>query len=171
MFISCYSLQSIPQLDTSLGIYFTNMFNYCYSLQSIPQLNTSLGTSFSSMFSYCYSLQSIPQLNTSLGTNFTLMFNACFSLQSIPQLNTSLGTNFSNMFNLCLSLAKVDVIFPSNQSVNLASCSLGPNALNEIYSNLPVATGAPTITVTGNWGTTADDPSIATAKGWTVIGT
>ena len=41
--------------------------------------------------------------------------------------------------------------------------------LNEIYSNLETVTGK-TITVTGNYGTASDNPSIATAKGWTVTG-
>jgi hypothetical protein len=170
MFSGCYSLQSIPQLNTSSGTSFNNMFNTCYSLQSIPQLDTSSGTSFSGMFNYCYSLQSISLLDTSSGTNFASMFGTCYSLQSIPQLNTSSGTNFTGMFSNCYSLANVDAIFPNNRSISFASCALGPNALNEIYTNLPVASGTPTITVTSNWGTTGDDPTIATAKGWTVVG-
>ena len=30
--------------------------------------------------------------------------------------------------------------------------------------------GGETITVTGNWGTATDNPTIATAKGWSVTG-
>ena len=47
--------------------------------------------------------------------------------------------------------------------------SLSASALNEIYTNLPTKTGQ-SLTVTGNWGTSGDDPTIATAKGWTVTG-
>jgi hypothetical protein len=170
MFYDCRSLQSIPLLNTSSGTNFSSTFYNCYSLQSIPLLDTSSGTGFTSMFGNCYSLQSIPQLDTSKGISFSSMFLSCYSLQSIPQLDTSSGTSFSNMFLSCNSLANVDAIFPNNQSISFASCALGPNALNEIYTNLPVASGTPTITVTGNWGTTGDDPTIATAKGWTVVG-
>jgi len=46
---------------------------------------------------------------------------------------------------------------------------LSSAALNEIYTNLATVTGQ-TITVSGNYGTTGDDPTIATAKGWTVSG-
>jgi hypothetical protein len=45
---------------------------------------------------------------------------------------------------------------------------MGPTALNNLYTSLQTA--ARTITVTGNWGTASDNPSIATAKGWTVTG-
>ncbi len=107
MFYGCYSLQSIPQLDTSSGTNFSYMFRDCYSLQSIPQLDTSSGTNFSYMFYGCYSLQSIPQLDTSSGTNFSYMFRGCYSLQSIPQLDTSSGTNFSYMFYGCYSLQSI----------------------------------------------------------------
>ena len=47
--------------------------------------------------------------------------------------------------------------------------TLSSDALNEIYTNLATVTGQ-TITVTGNYGTAGDDPTIATAKGWTVTG-
>ncbi len=107
MFYYCYSLQSIPQLDTSSGNNFTYMLGYCYSLQSIPQLDTSQGTTFNSMFYYCYSLQSIPQLDTSQGTTFNSMFGSCYSLQSIPQLDTSQGTTFNSMFYSCYSLQSI----------------------------------------------------------------
>ena len=57
-----------------------------------------------------------------------------------------------------------------NVSVNMANCMFGATALNEIYTNLSASGAGKTITVTGNYGTASDDPSIATAKGWTVTG-
>jgi hypothetical protein len=52
---------------------------------------------------------------------------------------------------------------------SVANCKLSAAALNEIYTNLATVTSQ-TITVSGNHGTNADDPTIATAKGWTVTG-
>lgn len=52
--------------------------------------------------------------------------------------------------------------------ISVANCSLSGPALDAIYANL--ATASKTITVTGNYGTASDTPSIATAKGWTVVG-
>ena len=57
-----------------------------------------------------------------------------------------------------------------NVSVNMANGMFGATALNEIYTNLSSNGTGKTITVTGNYGTASDDPSIATAKGWTVTG-
>jgi len=51
----------------------------------------------------------------------------------------------------------------------IASCNFSGPALNTYYTNLGSGTGQ-TLTVTGNYGVTDDDPSIATAKGWTVTG-
>jgi hypothetical protein len=55
-------------------------------------------------------------------------------------------------------------------SVDYSNCNLSATALNNIYTALPTITPPQTITVTGNWGTALDDPTIATAKGWTVTG-
>ena len=107
MFSNCYSLQSIPQLDTSKVTSMSSMFSNCHSLQSIPQLDTSSVTNMSSMFASCYSLQSIPQLDTSKVTNTSSMFSNCYSLQSVPQLDTSKVTNTSSMFSNCYSLQSV----------------------------------------------------------------
>lgn len=54
-------------------------------------------------------------------------------------------------------------------SFSVASCKLSAVALNEIFTGLPTVTGQ-TITVTGNYGVNQAEynPSIATAKGWTV---
>ena len=107
MFQKCYSLQSIPELNTSQETSFNYMFGNCYSLQTIPELNTSSGTSFNYMFNNCYSLQTIPELNTSSGTSFSSMFGNCYSLQTIPELNTSSGASFSDMFINCSSLQTI----------------------------------------------------------------
>ena len=195
MFINCYSLDSIPLLNTALGTNFSSMFNGCVSLVSAPLFNTSAGTNFSSMFSNCYSLDSVPLFNTSAGTDFSSMFSGCYSLPSIPLLNTALGTHFASMFNSCSSLSWLPAInvgaatssssytsmFASCYSLekidasgfkytfSVSSCKLSAAALDALYTNLATVSGQ-TITVSSNWGTTSDTPSIATNKGWTVTG-
>ena len=44
------------------GSSFSGLFNNCYSLQSIPEMDTNQSTNFSSMFNNCYSLKTIPFL-------------------------------------------------------------------------------------------------------------
>jgi hypothetical protein len=98
-------------------------------------------------------------------------FGNCHALSSVPALNTtavSSSGNFSNIFANCNSLSRIqaeDFSF----TFSVANCKLGATELNEIYTNLPVAVGQ-TITVSNNVGTTGDDPTIATLKGWTVTG-
>ena len=58
---------------------------------------------------------------------------------------------------------------PITYTMDISRNKLGPVELDEIYTNLPTKTGQ-TLTVTNNWGTTSDNPSIATAKGWVVVG-
>ena len=189
---ACTSLQNVPLFDTSSGTVFLNFLNGCTSLQNVPLFNTSSGTNFSSFLSGCNSLQSVPLFDTSSGTVFLNFLNGCTSLQNVPLFDTSSGTNFSDFcrsilalqiipsFNLSSgtnftslflqnsSLSRIQATFPDDQSFSLANLSLGPDALDEIYTNLPTASGSRTITVTGNWGTDAHDPTIATGKGWTV---
>ena len=99
------------------------------------------------------------------------MFNGCTSLSSVPALNVSAVSssgNFTNMFINCNSLSRIQAA-NFNYTFSVATCKLGATELNEIYTNLPVVVGQ-TITVSNNVGTTGDDPTIATDKGWTVTG-
>ena len=96
------------------------------------------------------------------------MFNSCYSLQAVPLFNTQAVTNMSYMFATCPSLSRIAAT-GFKYTFSVANCKLSAAALDEIYTNLPTVTGQ-TITVTGNWGAATDNPSIATAKGWTVTG-
>jgi hypothetical protein len=165
---TCPSLQSVPLFDTSSGTNFQAFLQDCPSLQSVPLFDTSSGTSFASFLQGCISLQSVPLFDTSSGTNFQSFLRACPSLQSVPLFDISSGTAFGFFLFGSPSLSRIQATFPAGQSFSLANLSLGPDALNEIYTNLPTASGPPTITVTGNWGTAAHDPTSATNKGWTV---
>ena len=162
------AIQSVPLFDTSSVTNMSSMFAYCRKLQSVPLLNTSEVWNASYMFQGCTSLKEIPAFNTSAVTQFHIMFNDCPSLQTIPALNMSSGTNFVNFALSCNGLKRCQATGIS-RSVTFANCTLGPDELNEIYTNLATVTGQ-TITVTGNYGAASDNPAIATAKGWTVTG-
>jgi len=191
MFFNCYSLKSVPEFNTAKVTDMTNMFYGCNSLQSVPKFNTANVISMTYMFQSCYSLQSVPEFNTAKVTNMEGMFSTCYSLESVPQFNTANVTNMSSMFGGCYSLKEVPAL-NANSVTNFTDMfvsarltrsqlanvrythsylnnNLANVELNEIYTNLPTVTSQ-TITVTGNWGTASDDPTIATAKGWTVTG-
>jgi hypothetical protein len=73
------------------------------------------------------------------------------------------------MFSGCTSLTSVELT-GCKYSVSVASCLLSGTALDTLYTSLGTAAASQSITVTGNYGTPTDTPSIATAKGWTVVG-
>jgi hypothetical protein len=148
------------------------MFQNCNSLADVAPIDTSLGTNFQSMFNGCSSLKTIPLLNTSRGTVAISMLQGCSNLQEVPALNFSSvsstinsGTIFTSVYSI-----KRNQMTGLQYSVDISNQQLDSTALNEIYTNLGTASGAQTITVTGNWGTPNDTPSIATGKGWTVTG-
>ena len=169
MFRNMRKLQSVPLFNTAAVTNMASMFLSCFSLQSVPLFNTAAVTNMSSMFQSCSSLQSVPLFNTAAVTSMSSMFNNCNSLQSVPALNVSAvssAANFASMFATCSSISRIQAE-EFNFSFSVASCKLSAAALNEIYTNLPTVVGQ-TITVTGNYGTATHDPTIATAKGWTV---
>ena len=171
MFHGCYSLSSIPLLNTASGTNFSYMLSSCASLASVPLLNTALGTNFSSMFEYCTALVFVPLLNTAAGTNFASMFNGCNSLQWLPAINVGAATSassYTSMFEACYGLERIDAS-GFKYTFSIGSCKLSAAALDALYTNLATVSGQ-TITVSSNWGTASDTPSIATNKGWTVTG-
>lgn len=171
MFSGCYALESVPLFDTSAVTTMSSMFINCNSLKSVPLFDTSIVENMSAMFSGCASLQSVPLLDTGAVTDMNLMFGTCRALQSIPALDMSAATSsssYTNMFQNCQSLSRIEAT-GFKYTFTVASCKLDAAALDELYGNLGTVTSQ-TITVSNNVGTAADDPTIATAKGWTVTG-
>jgi len=147
-----------------------SMFNVCSKLTSIPLFDTALVNTMSSMFNNCFSLTTFPLLNTAAVTTISAMFNNCSALTSIPAIvvtAVSSSANFS-AFGGCNSIARLEAK-DFRFTFSIGSFKMSATALNEVYTNLPTVTGQ-TITVSGNYGISGDDPTIATAKGWTVTG-
>jgi surface protein len=171
MFFSCSNLQTVPLFNTQNVTNMPQMFFSCSNLQTVPLFNTQNVTNMSNAFSGCSNLQTVPLFNTQNVTTMSNAFSGCNSLTSVPALNTTAvtsSTNFGAMFSFCNNLARIEAK-DFRFTFSVANCKLSADALDEIYTNLPTVTGQ-TITVTGNWGTATDDPTIATAKGWTVTG-
>jgi len=190
-FYNCSSLANVPAFNTSKVTSMASTFGYCTNLQSIPFFDTSQVTNMNSMFNGCYTLQFIPKFDTANVTTMDTTFYNCRSLTTLPTLDTAKVTVMSSMLGSCLSLRTVPA-FNANSVTAMTNTFylnrftrslisnvrvshsyennfLGNVELNEIYTNLPTVSGQ-TITVTNNWGTASDDPTIATAKGWTVVG-
>ena len=176
-FFGCASLTAISFPSGSLsGV--TNVSAAFGSMNALREVNFASGglaavTNASTMFSTCTSLRSVEFPSGALAavTNIATMFNGCSTLQRLKFPSgalASLSSATTNLFNGCSALSRIEnCTIPLTFS--LASCRLGAAALDEIYTALPTISGQ-TVTVTGNYGTSADTPSIATGKGWTVTG-
>lgn len=170
MFSSCSSLQTIPLLDTSSVTNMSQMFYECRSLQTIPLLDTSSVTDMIFMFYSCSSLQTIPLLDTSKVPNMNQMFNYCYSLQTIPQLDTSSVTNTNGMFSSCLYL---EFLTMTNIKVSFdisASTKFSQETLEALIDNLADLTGqtAQTFTMgsTNLAKVSQEKKDSATARNW-----
>ena len=174
MFQNCWSLESVPKFDTSLVTVMANMFYNCRSLTFVPFFDTSRVTGMSSMFLGCSDITHIPAFNTSSVTTFKDIFNGCTTLVEVPEFDMSAVTNaayLQTMFLGCNSLSRIRATgIPLSFSVS--ACKLSSTALDEIYTNLPTVASQPSkvITVSLNYGVSGDNPAIATAKGWMLVG-
>ena len=195
LFYGCYSLTSIPELDTSQVTNMRSMFNGCSALAAIPALDTSQVTDMQRMFSSCVSLTAIPDLDTSQVTNMISMFHICTSLTSIPELDTSQVTHMFGMFQGCSSLTAIPDLdtgnvvsmgsmfsgcsslesvtlpgmgngFAAKQTLNMRDTKINAAAANALMESL--GTPAPGGDLQLPATAAGADTSIARAKNWTV---
>jgi hypothetical protein len=168
LFQNCDALRSVPPFNMGAVTIANSMFNGCSSLKVAPLLDVSAPANMNQMFRACSDMIFPPDLDTTNVTSMPLTFSLCTSLQEIPAYNlANVTTGLTNAFSTCSSLARVRAT-GINISVSFLNCKLSGTALDEIYTNLSSTGSGKTITVTGNYGTATHDPTIATAKGWTV---
>lgn len=197
MFIGCRNLKQLPFINTRNGQSFADFIRDCHSIETVPAYDYTNATNFTRLFYQCYNLKYIPDLNNGLTmTNMDAAFFACSSLIEAPGITTDNVTNINNLYDACTSLKTIPSYnfqkatsfttpFPRSSSLisfggtgisfsfSLVSNALGSTALNSIYNSLFTVgisgAGARTLTVSGNWGFTASDRSIAIGKGWAVV--
>ena len=182
-FNQCFAMQGGTNFGLTLGNVtdFNTCFTNCQSIQYLPPLNLPNVTNVNNAFSQCFNLKQINITGVCAATanlnisSFNNLFNSCYSLQSITgyiDFSGYTGAGFasvlSGIFTNDSSLEYIGIT-GIQQTFSVLNCKLGATALNNIYSSLATVSGK-TITVTGNYGVTNDNPAIATAKGWTVTG-
>jgi surface protein len=109
-----------------------NMFRACYSLISIPQIDTSSVTNMNNMFYACYSLISIPQIDTSSVTNMSQMFNSCASLVYVYLKNIKKDCTINNS----TILSKESLLYIINNLYDLTANGLSGQTLNIGSTNI-----------------------------------
>ena len=171
--LGCYALAKID-VSTWNMINVTTLqfaFNSCYSL---PEINigswtlTNLSTA-AGVFASCWNLRdvNITTLSIPIATNLNQMFDSCFSLPFIGTINVPSVATATGICANATSLKSAGFI-GINNSTSFLNCMLSGSELDAIYTGLSVTGAGKTITVTGNYGTATHNPTIATAKGWTV---
>lgn len=130
----------------------TSLMNLNCSNNSIVSINISGATSLSSL--NCTN-NSIVSLDVSELTALTTLYCSDNSLTSLRAIGIGLGGSSGYTYGL---------VYGGDISDN----SLSAGALNQFYSDL--ASSAGFLNVAGNPGISSDDPTIATAKGYTVYG-
>lgn len=92
-----------------------------------------------------------------------------FIMSSAAGLNADLNaSNFAKAAATPGNLRRI-VMPGMKYTFSVAYNALSAPAIDEMFTNLGTAAGAKTVTVTGNPGAAFCDPTIATAKGWTVV--
>ena len=152
LFINCFALESIPELDTSQVTNMSAMFNGCWALASVPELDTSQVTDMETMFRKCSALESIPELDTSQVTNIYTMFDGCSSLESVTL--PGMGTAFTAGSSV------------SSRRLDMRATKLSAAAANALMESLgtPAPGGDLQLPATA----AGADTSIAASKNWTV---
>ena len=148
-----------------------NAFNGCNAISELAIGNWTLTnlTIATNMVRECFNLRktNITTLSLPAATSANAMFETCYALPSIGTVNIPSGATATSLCNGCNSLKSAGFT-GINASTSFANCMLSGTELNAIYTALSATGTGKTITVTGNFGTATHNPTIATAKGWTV---
>jgi hypothetical protein len=181
MFNYCVSISCLPSFNTASLTRIFQMFMFCPSLTSIPVLDFSKVAGYSGMyltFSTCHGLFKVPDFDTGLVNSIRALFEFCESLTIIPALDCSSvgsGQPGSNTFVRVSNAVSKCKMYNRKYGVNTEQYNnkpLSAAALNDIFTNLGTAIGTQYVVITGCYGAAdlACDRTIATAKGWTMIG-
>ena len=192
---SCYSLKRIEITNSSLPLVqdLFNSFLNCFSLKSVAFDNIPEVLTFNRAFYNCYSLKTM-QITVPKATRIDYAFYNAMNMEKL-EFNAPLATeasqaisgntyggrsrihdikgdfssavNNEQVFLNSYALRKLRATFTNN--IYLQNLYLTGEGLNEFYTYLPTVSGK-TINVSNNRGRLYDDPTIATAKGWTVTG-
>lgn len=145
------------------GVDILYMFNSSIGIESVRLTNIASGSSASLFYASSVSEAYIDRL-----PNATAAY-LCYqsAMQRLEIADASNLTNLDSAFSGCSALEEL-ILTGLTIGVSIANCNLSAAALDAFFTALGTASGAQTITITGNPGAATCDTSIATAKGWTV---
>lgn len=107
-------------------------------------------------------LANVSQYATMISNNRRLKYLNIANLANLTQNPTN------KLVPGCTQLQRC-ILTGLTRTTSVASCAMSASAINEMFTSMGTALSGATITVTGNPGASTCTPSIATAKGWTVV--
>lgn len=191
MFQACFSIENItmPATVSVNTTSYAQLVDTCPSLKTLtlPTTQTSLLTAAQNIFNACGNLITINNLgkmgsltatplvlmsnNTSpgVGTNLLTTLSISCPLSKFDWSGSSTAANFNKLNSLRLLNAGTGQYTGTSPQINVAFCDLGIAALNQLFTDLPTVTSK-TINISSCTGAAGCTRSIATSKGWTIIG-
>jgi len=199
MFNDCPSLQTVPLFNTAAVTTMSNMFSDCTSLREIPELTMSAVSSAANNNMALTISVTLGKAKLT-GMRWTQDFTGCnMAAAQLDEMYTALDKLNPNVTNVTatgtvvtytvdditafvanrtVTITGVDPVAYNLTNVTVATVSVANSrfTVNNAATGTYVSGGVAalqdnrTITVTGNPGTTGDDPTIAQNKGWSVTG-
>lgn len=177
-FFGCHLIRSLPAFNYTSCTTINSMCINCFNLQSVNgtiTLSSAATTiTLTSAFQGCSSLITAPTIvlnNNNTSVVAGNVFASCTRIITGPSINLSKATSsVSTIVNGCTSMKSFSpngVVF----GLNNANGMMSTPALVALFNSLGTASGAQTLTVSGNWGwasLTTEEKAIATNKGWTL---
>ena len=140
-------------------------FDYS-GLESINVLTTDSNT-MQGWFQVTTNLVKIGQINAAQCTNIQQIFQLS-RIEEAHFTNCALITNTTNAFVLTGSL-KILTMIGLRVGISVSGNRMQANAINDFFTSLGTADGSQTLDLRNNPGSSTCDPTIATAKGFTVL--
>ena len=173
-FYKYYSLERVRFIKTGQLSTCENLLTGLDALVSVDfsGINTTGASLFKNFLSSCSSIKKIDfsPIDFSSATTIEMFSLNAKSLIELDLSNADLS-NITTAVNIVSTVlvGLTKFIAPIPVSFSVANNLLNAEALNALFTSLPSVTGQ-TVTVSGNYGVNevGYDPSIATAKGWTV---
>lgn len=117
VFMQCFKLEEIGDINNINPNNMTYFFSYCYRLRHLPKFNNpnfsylqtqQQYSNFGNMFQNCYSLREIPEsllkeiyaekCTSSYSSHFNYLFQNCYALDEIRGVSPRTGEMIQNMF-------------------------------------------------------------------------
>ena len=176
-----------------------SMYYMCQEIVNpVMPSNTQNVSSANSLFAYCRNMVKAPVLNLlATSCNSSNMFQECNKMVDASQVRITFAITASSMYANCSAMTKpatagyvYDNTAPSfatgcrslqrfppgvlsiSRAFSVANSGLTTAGLNAMFTSLPTAYyfGSEAITITGCPGAATCNRTIATDKGWTVVG-